>query len=33
VNRLRRASIEEIAATEGIGRKLAKEVHLFLQRH
>jgi len=33
VNRLRRASIEEIAATEGIGRKLAEEVHLFLQRH
>jgi excinuclease ABC subunit C len=33
VNRLRRASIDEIAATEGIGRKLAEEVHLFLQRH
>jgi excinuclease ABC subunit C len=33
VNRLRRASVEEIAATEGIGRKLAEEVHLFLQRH
>ena len=33
VNRLRRASIEEIASTEGIGRKLAEEVHLFLQRH
>jgi len=33
VNRLRRASIEEIAATEGIGRKLAEDVHLFLQRH
>jgi excinuclease ABC subunit C len=33
VNRLRRASIEEIAATEGIGRKLAEEVHLFLRRH
>jgi excinuclease ABC subunit C len=33
VNRLRRASIEEIATTEGIGRKLAEEVYLFLQRH
>jgi excinuclease ABC subunit C len=33
VNRLRRASVEEIAATEGIGRKLAEEVHGFLQRH
>jgi excinuclease ABC subunit C len=33
VNRLRRASVEEIAATEGIGRKLAEEVHVFLQRH
>jgi excinuclease ABC subunit C len=33
VNRLRRASVEEIAATEGIGRKLAEEVHRFLQRH
>jgi excinuclease ABC subunit C len=33
VNRLRRAKIDEIAATEGIGRKLAEEVHLFLQRH
>ena len=33
VNRLRRASIEEIAATEGIGRKLAADVHGFLQRH
>ena len=33
VSRLRRASIEEIAATEGIGRKLAEDVHLFLQRH
>src|SRR3984893_222584 len=33
VNRLRQASIEEIAATEGIGAKLAEEVHRFLQRH
>jgi excinuclease ABC subunit C len=33
VNRLRKATIDEIAATEGIGRKLAEEVHRFLQRH
>jgi excinuclease ABC subunit C len=33
VSRLRKASIDEIAATEGIGRKLAEEVHRFLQRH
>jgi excinuclease ABC subunit C len=33
VQRLRRASVEEIAATEGIGQKLAEEVHRFLQRH
>ena len=33
VNRLRRASVEDIASTEGIGRKLAEDVHRFLQRH
>jgi excinuclease ABC subunit C len=33
VNRLRKANVEEIAATEGIGRKLAEEVHRFLQKH
>jgi excinuclease ABC subunit C len=33
VNRLRKASVEEIAATEGIGRKLAEDVHRFLQQH
>jgi excinuclease ABC subunit C len=33
VNRLRRATVEEIASTEGIGRKLAEEVHRFLQVH
>ena len=33
VNRLRRATVEEIASTERIGRKLAEEVHQFLQRH
>jgi excinuclease ABC subunit C len=32
VNRLRRATVEEIGATEGIGRKLAEEVRRFLQR-
>ena len=32
VKRLKKASVEEIAATEGIGRKLAEEVHRFLQR-
>ncbi|MBV9619170.1 MAG: UvrB/UvrC motif-containing protein [Verrucomicrobia bacterium] len=31
VNRLRKASVEQIAATEGIGPKLAEEVHRFLQ--
>lgn len=33
VKRLRKASVEEIASTEGIGPKLAEEVHRFLQRH
>ncbi|HEY7002361.1 MAG TPA: excinuclease ABC subunit UvrC [Candidatus Udaeobacter sp.] len=33
VNRLRRATVDQIAATEGIGRKLAEELHQFLQRH
>ena len=33
VKRLRQASVEEIAATEGIGSKLAEDVHRFLQRH
>jgi excinuclease ABC subunit C len=32
VNRLRKATVDEIASTEGIGRKLAEEVHQFLQR-
>jgi excinuclease ABC subunit C len=32
VNRLRKASVEQIASTEGIGRKLAEEVHRFLGR-
>ncbi len=33
VNRLRKATADEIAATEGIGPKLAEDVHRFLQRH
>ncbi len=33
VSRLRKASVEEIAATEGIGPKLAEEIHRFLERH
>ncbi len=33
VNRLRKASVEQIAATEGIGVKLAEDVHRFLERH
>lgn len=33
VNRLRKASVQEIAATEGIGQKLAEEIHHFLAQH
>jgi excinuclease ABC subunit C len=33
VSRLRKAGVEEIASTEGIGRKLAEDVHRFLQSH
>src|SRR3989440_7568483 len=33
VSRLRKASVEEIASTEGIGPKLAQDVHRFLQQH
>ena len=33
VNRLRKATVDQIAATEGIGPKLAQDVHRFLERH
>jgi excinuclease ABC subunit C len=33
VNRLRKATVDEIASTQGIGRKLAEELHQFLQKH
>jgi excinuclease ABC subunit C len=33
VKRLRKATVEQIAATEGIGTKLAQDVHRFLEQH
>ena len=33
VERLRKASVEQISAVEGIGSKLAEDVHRFLQTH
>jgi excinuclease ABC subunit C len=33
VNRLRKATVDQIAATEGIGRKLAEDVYRFLEQH
>jgi excinuclease ABC subunit C len=33
VNRLRKATVDEIVSIEGIGRKLGEEVHRFLQCH
>jgi len=33
VSRLRKATVKQIAATEGIGPKLAEELHRFLERH
>jgi excinuclease ABC subunit C len=33
VNRLRKATVEQIAAVQGIGPKLAEEIHRFLQLH
>jgi excinuclease ABC subunit C len=33
VNRLRKASVEDLASTEGIGQKLAEDLHRFLQSH
>ena len=33
VNRLRKATVDKIASTEGIGRKLAEDLHQFLQKH
>jgi excinuclease ABC subunit C len=33
VQRLRKATVEEIASTEGIGQKLAEDVHRFLATH
>ena len=33
VSRLRKATVEEIASTQGVGRRLAEDVHRFLQSH
>ncbi len=33
VKRLRKASIDEIASTEGIGPKLARDLHRYLEQH
>src|SRR6266480_4631845 len=33
VNRLRKATVDQIASTEGIGPKLAEEVHRVFERH
>ena len=33
VERLRAATIEQIADVEGIGQKLAEDVHRFLETH
>ena len=33
VQRLRKASVKDIASADGIGQKLAEDVHRFLQRH
>jgi excinuclease UvrABC nuclease subunit len=33
LERLRRATAEQMAEVEGIGQKLAEDVHRFLQMH